>query len=127
MLEQMGTPAALTSLGLLIAAAGVTVATEVGFMALVGYRRQAFLLVCGLVNLISNLALNLTLALTPDQWRPGLLPALEVGVVVAEWAVLRLMVAGPPPPPVRSRTSLRLALATVAANALSYSIGLLLF
>ena len=96
-------------------------------MALVGYRRPVFLVVCALANLASNLALNLTLALAPDHWRVGLLPMLELAVVVAEWAVLRLVVAGPNPPPLRSRISVRLAIATVLANVLSFTIGVILF
>ena len=117
----------LTGPSLLAAAAAVTVVVEVAFLTLLGYRRPVFLLMCALINLTSNLALNLILIQAPTHWRGGVLPVLELAVVAAEWAVLRLVVAGPVPPPVRSRTSLNLALAVLAANALSFTIGLIWF
>jgi hypothetical protein len=117
----------LSGLVLLALAAGITAAVETMVMVIAGYRQSSFLVICVLVNIASNLSLNLTLSLTPHHWRAGLLPVLEVAVTVAEWAVLRLAVAGPVPPPVRSRPSARLAAVTVAANVASFSLGLALF
>ena len=112
---------------MIAAAAGLTVLIETGFMALVGYRRRVFLVVCALVNLASNLTLNLMLDLAPTTWRHGLVPILEVAVVIVEWAVLRLVVGGPKPPALTSRVSIRLGLATLATNALSFGLGQVIF
>ena len=101
---------------------------EVAVMALAGYRKAQFLVVCALVNLASNLSLNLILVAAGTHWRSALLPVLELAVVPAEWAVLRLVVAGPePPPPVRSAGSGRLLLVTLLANAASFGLGLVVF
>ncbi|MCL2092327.1 MAG: hypothetical protein FWH11_14195 [Micrococcales bacterium] len=116
----------MTVLGGLAATAALAVAVEVPVMALAGYRRAVFLAVCALVNLGSNLALNLTLTLAPGTWRTVLLPMLEAAVVVVEWAVLRLVVDGPRPPLAIYRPSARLAVVVLVANLTSLAVGFVL-
>ena len=82
------------------------------------YRRDAaFLGLCAAVNVASNLTLNLLLALLPCAALTWLVYPLELAVVAAEYSVYALACG-------RSR---RLFLLTLAANVLSYSLGLLIF
>ena len=93
----------------------LTVLIETPFLALFGYRRREELAVIVCANVVTNLLLNLALMLLPlPRW--SVYP-LEAAVVAAEYAVYALAFG-------RSR---RLFLLTLAANCLSYGIGLLLF
>ena len=96
-------------------ACALTVLIETPFLALFGYRRREELAVIVCANVVTNLLLNLALMLLPlPRW--SVYP-LEAAVVAAEYAVYALAFG-------RSR---RLFLLTLAANCLSYGIGLLLF
>ena len=99
-------------------AAGLTALVETGFLALVGYRRRAFVIGCVLVNLASNLTLNLGLSFSGDWFWRLLWPA-EALVVVIEWFVLRLLVD-------RSASVGRLFAFVLLANLLSLGLGLIL-
>ena len=105
----------------MIAAALLTAAVETVFLALCGYRQRVFLLLAVLANLCTNLTLNLLAALlsaTPlAGWLWLLVYPLEAAVVTAEYLLYRGF-SGP---------SRKLLCCTVAANALSYGVGLLLF
>ena len=111
-----------------LGAAALTVVIETVLLAIAGYRSHRFVVVCILVNLATNLTLNVALgvATAPDAWPWGLVGALEVVVVIVEWAVLRL-VAGPGGNSVRARASARLAGFVLLANVVSFTIGLLLY
>lgn len=103
----------------LLAACLMTVAIETAFFALLGYRDRVFLLLCICVNGATNLSLNLLLLLADClgltlRW---LVYLLEAVVVAAEFLVYGA---------VRGK-SWNLFLLTLAANALSYGVGLLLF
>jgi hypothetical protein len=96
----------------------VTVVLEVGLFAAAGFRGRAFLGVCALVNVLTNLSLHLVLALArPAPWW-AVVAALELVVIVVEWACLR-----PVAPP--DRRSL-LPWLVMAANALSFGAGLII-
>ena len=96
-------------------ACALTVLIETPFLALFGYRRREELAVIVCANVVTNLLLNLALMLLPlPRWS---VDPLEAAVVAAEYAVYALAFG-------RSR---RLFLLTLAANCLSYGIGLLLF
>ena len=97
-------------------AAALTVAVEAPFLALFGYRTRGDLAVIALVNVITNLTMNLVFSLAPALRGAGGLAAAEILVTVAEYAVYA-RAFGP---------GRRLALLTVAANALSLGLGLLL-
>lgn len=100
----------------LLLSAGLTAAVETLFLA--AYRRgAAFLGLCAAVNVASNLTLNLVLAFLPRAALTWLVYPLELAVVAAEYSVYALACG-------RSR---RLFLLTLAANVLSYSLGLLIF
>lgn len=79
------------ALGHLLALAGVTMAVETLILAAAGYRTRAFVQVCLLTNLATNVSLNLGLSLLgpPGYWL-ALGPA-EAAVVLIEWTVLRLV------------------------------------
>lgn len=98
----------------MIRAALLTILIETGFFALCGHRRKVFLLYCALVNLFTNLTLNLLLTFVYWHWGPGpahwLVLPMEACVVAAEYAFFRQ--ALPPGP--------RLFLLTFCANLLSY-------
>ena len=93
----------------------ITCAVETAFFALVGYRELSFLLLCVCANAATNLSLNLLLGVLPNIsfW----VYPLEVGVVLAEYAAYALYHG-------RSR---RLFLLTLAANALTYLLGILIY
>ena len=96
-------------------ACGLTVLIETAFLALCGYRDAFSVTVIVCANIITNLTLNLVLALT-GRWGWWLVP-LELAVVGAEFAIFA-KAFGP---------SWRLFGLTFAANALSFGTGLLLF
>ena len=109
-------------------AAALTIVVETVLLVVAGYRSRRFVVVCILVNLATNLTLNVVLGVVSESggWPWGLVGALEVVVVIVEWAVLRL-VAGPGGNPVRARASARLAGLVLLANVVSFTIGLLLY
>jgi hypothetical protein len=99
------------------AACGLTVALETAFLAVCGLRTLPFLAVCVCANAATNLTLNLLLgplsAMVDITW---FIYALEAAVVAAEYGAYAALL-GP---------SKRLFLLTLAANTLSYCVGLLL-
>jgi|GEM_PF-1562692 len=104
-------------------AAALTIAIETLLLYALGYRTRRFVLVCALINLATNLALNLGLSyLTPPTYWVVLVPA-ELVVVAVEWAVLRLVadhgrtVAWPSP------ANWRLLGYVALANLASFAIG----
>lgn len=105
----------------MLRAALLTAVIEVGFFFLLGYRDRLFLLYWALVNLFTNLLLNLSLRLLPlagagrDTVRLLACPA-ELLVVLAEWALLLLFLG-------RGK---KLLLFSFISNLLSFLIGLLL-
>ena len=95
----------------------LTVLIETPFLALLGYRKKEDLILIAAVNVATNLTLNLLLGLV-FAGRSGVwVYVLEAVVVATEYAFYSRAWG-------RSR---RLFLQTLAANVLSYSIGLLLF
>lgn len=97
-------------------ACALTVAVEAPFLLLCGVRGKycAPIIIC--VNIVSNLLLNLVVAFilpSPGAW--ALL--LEAAVVAAEYAVYAAAFGG----------SARLLALTLAANLLSYTVGLIVF
>ena len=110
----------------LLLAAGLTVIIELAFFWLVGYRNQRFLLVCILINIATNLTLNLGLSLA-SQWYPKVIYPAEVAVVVVEWAVLRLVANKGQPVGLWSRASAKLLVFVFLANLASFLIGLALW
>ncbi len=101
----------------LVSAALITVAVETLFFALLYRRDAAFLVLCAALNLATNLALNLALAYLPRGSLSLLVYPLEALVVLVEYAVYAFACA-------RSK---RLFFLTLAANVLSYCLGLLIF
>lgn len=101
-------------------AALLTILAETGLFALCGHRRPVFLLYCALVNLLTNITLNLLIALLLWRGGPALAHALagplEGCVVAAEYWFFRQALS-----PGR-----RLLALTLCANLLSYSLGVLL-
>lgn len=95
----------------------LTVLIEGAFFALLGYRDRFSLTVIVCANVITNLLLNLTILLVfsgqPGAW----IYLMEAAVVAAEYAVYAVAFG-------RSR---KLVLLTLAANCLSYGIGIALF
>ena len=100
----------------LLAAVVLTILIETAFYFIVGYRSRVFLIACVLINFITNLPLNLALALIPANNGRVLLCPLEIAVVLIEWGVLRLF------------ASKRRGLPALVffANLLSFSAGLLI-
>lgn len=99
------------------AACAVTVALETAFLAVCGYRTLPFLAVSVCANVATNLTLNLLLgplsAVVDITW---FIYLLEAAVVAVEYGVYAALL-GP---------SKRLFALTLAANVLSYCVGLLL-
>lgn len=94
----------------------LTVLIEGGFLALLGYRDRFSLTVIVCVNVISNLLLNLfiwfVLGGTPGAW----IYLLELCVVVGEYVIYSVAFG-------RGR---KLFFLTLAANCISYGLGLLI-
>ena len=101
----------------LLLACALTVAIETLFFLLIGWRDRRFLLLCVSANALTNLCLNLLILLLArfGLWRGWLALPLELAVVASEYAIYTA---------VRPRGR-KLLLLTLAANALSYSVGLL--
>jgi hypothetical protein len=99
-------------------ACALTVVIETAFLALCGYRSAAFITVCVSANIATNLTLNLS---TPPLSQivniTYFIYVLETAAVAAEYGIYALLL-GP---------SRRLFLLTIAANALSYGTGLLIY
>ena len=98
-------------------ACAFTAAVETALFALLGYRRIWQLTVVAGANITSNLLLNLIAALCFPGGVGAWIWPLEAAVVAAEYAVYAAAFA----------PGLRLFALTLAANALSYGLGLLLF
>ena len=95
----------------------LTVAVEGALFAALGYRDRFSLTVIVCANVITNLLLNLLLWLAFGGRAGAWVFVLEAAVVAAEYAIY-VRAFG------RSR---RLLLLTLAANCLSYCLGLLIF
>lgn len=101
----------------LLWAALLTVVVETVFLAVTYRRDAAFLVLCAALNIATNLALNLLLSCLPQGELYWLIYPLELAVVAIEYAVYAYACG-------RSK---KLFLLTLAANVLSYCIGLALF
>lgn len=101
----------------LLWAALLTVAVETVFFAVTYRRDAAFLVLCAALNIATNLALNLLLSCLPQGELHWLIYPLELAVVAIEYAVYAYACG-------RSK---KLFLLTLAANVLSYCLGLALF
>ena len=112
------------ALAIFFGAAGLTVAIETPLLALAGYRTRRFILVCILINLATNLTLNLGLSLIGRWIWPAVIAA-EVTVVIIEWAVLRLVADKGDPVQWRSQQAARLLAAVFAANLTSFLVGVI--
>ncbi|MBE6909958.1 MAG: hypothetical protein E7474_10385 [Ruminococcaceae bacterium] len=99
----------------LFAACALTVLLETPLFFLAGYRSRDEITVVVCANVVTNLLLNLTAAYLL-QGRLTIAYSLELAVVAAEYAAYALAFG-------RSK---RLFLLTLAANCLSFGVGLLL-
>ena len=94
----------------------LTVLLETGLFYLLGYREKDELMIVACANVVTNLTLNLTIALFlsggPGFW----LVLLETAVVVAEYLIYASAFGA----------SKKLFLQTLAANVLSYGAGVVL-
>ena len=97
----------------------LTVVIELVFFLLIGKRSRDFAFVCVLINIATNLTLNLILSLLyAAGWYGNLqVIGLEVLVVLAEYRVYALL----------EGKSRKLMLLTIAANAITYGLGLVIF
>jgi hypothetical protein len=112
----------VTGLIPLFEAAALTIVVEVAFLTAIGYRTRLFVTVCALVNLGSNLTLNLCLSFVPAVSYAPAVAVGEVAVVIIEWLVLRLAL----PNASRPRASVRLLGFVFLANLASFTLGLLI-
>ena len=94
----------------------LTVLIETPFMALCGYRGWSAIAIIICANVITNLVMNVLLALLCPQWTLGVLAVAEALVVAAEYAIYSV-------PFGRGR---KLFMLTLAANVLSCGVGLVL-
>ena len=98
-------------------ACALTVLIEGAFFAAFGFRDRRSVTVVACANVVTNLILNLTIALAfsgnPGAW----IYAMEALVVIAEYAVYAIAFG----------RGWKLVLLTLAANCISYSAGLLIF
>ena len=102
---------------LLFKACLLTVVLETGLFYLLGYREKDDLTIVACANVVTNLTLNLTIALFLSGG-PGLWLALLEGLVVLAEYLIYVRAFG---------ASKKLFLQTLAANLLSYGAGVLLF
>ena len=107
----------------LISAAVLTIAIETVILIAVGYHTRVFIIVCALINLATNLSLNLGLSLAGRRWYFCVLYPAEVLIVVIEWAVLRLVIDEDS---VFSHASMKLMAWVFVANLTTLCLGLLL-
>lgn len=98
-------------------ACALTLCVEVPFLWLAGFRSREEIAVAACANVVTNLSLNLLLWRFPALYGPPTVALLEALVVAAEWGIYRLALG-------RRRGLLWL---TLAANALSFVTGLLVF
>lgn len=99
----------------LLLAAALTIVIETAFLFAVGYRNREFVLVCALINFVTNICLNLALALIPAGQGSLLIYPFELAVVLIEWSALRLF----------TQKRRYLPVFVLLANLLSFSLGLL--
>ena len=97
-------------------ACALTVLIETPFLALCGLRKRDELIVIVCANVVTNLLLNLLLWRVPSLYTAPVIALLEAAVVFAEYGVYRLAFG-----PRRG-----LLLLSLAANALSFGLGLLI-
>lgn len=95
----------------------LTVLIETPFLAICGYRKRYDLAVIICSNVITNLLLNLLIALVFRGYPGGWIYPMEGAVVAAEFMIYSEAFG----------RSLKLFFLTLAANCLSYGIGLLIF
>ena len=95
----------------------LTVVIEGAFLAIVGYRDRDSLTVIVCANVVTNLLLNLFLWFIVREDPGGWIYLMEALIVAAEYAIYARAFG----------RGWRLLLLTLAANALSYGIGLLIF
>ncbi len=100
----------------LVKACLLTVLLETGLFYLLGYREKDDVTIVACANAVTNLTLNLTIALLFPQG-PGFWLALMEGLVVLAEYLIYARAFG---------ASKRLFRQTLAANALSYAAGVLL-
>ena len=100
----------------IFAACLCTVLIEAPFLALFGFRDRYALTVTVCANIVTNLVLNLTLFFL-GSWVLETVLLLEAAVVAAEFLIYSLAFA----------PSVRLFFLTLAANVLSFTLGLFLF
>lgn len=98
-------------------ACAFTAAAETALFALLGYRRVWQLVVVACANIASNLLLNLAAALCFPGGVGAWVWLLEAAVVAAEYAVYAIAFA----------PGWRLFVLTLAANAVTYGLGLVVF
>ena len=99
----------------ILLACALTVLIETPFLALWGYRKRDEIVVIVCANVVTNLLLNLLLWRVPSLYGPAVY-GLEALVVAAEYGIYRLAFG--------QRRGLFWL--TLAANALSYGLGVLL-
>ena len=102
---------------MIILACLLTVLIETPFLALCGYRKRDDLIIIVCANVITNLLLNLAIALVFLGHPGGWIYPLEGAVVAAEFMVYSSAFG----------RSWKLFLLTLAANCISYGIGFLIF
>ena len=95
----------------------LTVIIETPFLALCGYRKRDELLIIVCANVLTNLLLNLVIALGFHGSPGGWVYLMEACVVAAEYCIYACGFG----------RSGKLFLLTLAANCLSYGVGLLIF
>ncbi len=95
----------------------LTVLIEAPFFALCGYRTRNAIVIIVCVNIITNLVMNVALALLYPQRTVGALAVAEAMVVVAEYFIYSIPFG----------KSWKLFFLTLAANALSCGLGLFLW
>ena len=107
-------------------AAALTILIETPILVVAGYRTRIFIAVCVLINLASNLTLNMGLSLTRSWYWYALYPS-EVAVVIVEWAVLRLVADKGNSVPALSGASAKLLFFVFLANLTSFGLGMLMW
>ena len=105
----------LEVLAFLAAPCLLTVVIETVFFVLFGYRGKDTLIVLICTNILTNVALNITAAIT--GWEPPGAYLAEIAVVAVEYAIFA-RAFGP---------SKKLFWLTLAANALTFALGLVIF
>ena len=102
---------------MMILACLLTVLIETPFLALCGYRKRDDLIIIVCANIITNLLLNLAIAIVFRGYPGGWIYPMEGAVVAAEFMIYSSAFG----------RSMKLFLLTLAANCLSYGIGLAIF